>query len=181
MTSSELPAQARAIDRWLRDALGAVFEQDAARFAYVLTRRRSGDHVQTRRLLTALVRIAVERRHPGGVDGEVVATWMTRTAAESSWLPDDAALDPWLVGVVLAGAFGVDLPANPDPTDDGNQDGQDEEQTPPPDPDEVTRHAVLLLATLLREPDDDAEADAVLDRALLLTWAELARADHQDD
>jgi len=150
ITLGDLPPPARAIATAVTDAVGAAQAGDAAAFEDAAGRLGLADPEHVRVLLGDAVRLLLEELHPDGLDGDDLRDVTARCArAAAPWFPG---VRPGALVVVLAGALGV----HPDTPPDGTR---DDERAPEPDdpwsdvplrlsPDDVARHAIVLLADL---------------------------------
>jgi hypothetical protein len=77
------------------------------------------------------VRLLLEANHPDGIDAESVREVLTQAVGSAGW---QAEVDPHVFLLLLAGALGVTT---------------EDDDTPPPKPGELARHAALLMADLL--------------------------------
>ena len=139
-----LPAPARPIAAATEAAIGAAREHDREALAEAAGALAALDAAQAGLILGTTVRLLLEDRHPDGLTGDDVRAVLTScvtTAAE--WQPG---VDPHVVLFLLAGALGVH-------EDDGS---------PPPRPDELARHAALLLADQLGQRPARPYLDAAL-------------------
>jgi hypothetical protein len=126
-----LPAPARPIAAAATAAVGAAQVRDRDGLDAAVNELAALDAAQTGLILGTAVRLLLEDGHPDGLDGDAVREVLekcVRTAAQ--WQPD---VDPHVVLRLLAGALGV----------------LDEDETDPPKPDVLARHAALLLADLI--------------------------------
>lgn len=146
---ADLPPPARAVATAVTDAVDAARQADAAAFAAATGRLLLHDPEHLRVLLGDAVRLLLEELHPDGLDGDDLREVTARCARWAlPWFP---ALQPGVVVVVLAGALGVH-PDQPPPGDDDRSPEPDDpwaETGAAPSPDDVARHAVVLLADLL--------------------------------
>ena len=128
-----LPAPARPIAAAADAAVTAATARDREALAEAVGDLAAQDPTPTGLILGTAVRLLLEDTHPDGLDGDDVRSVLeqcVRSAAE--WQPD---VDPHVVLFLLAGALGV----------------LEEDGEPPPKPDTLARHAVLLLASLLQQ------------------------------
>lgn len=152
MTPTDLPTPARAIAAAATDAVAAARAADAEGFERAAARLDLLDPEQVRLVLGAVVRSLLERLHPDGVDGDDLQQVIGRCArAAHPWCP---ATDPAVLAVVLTGAFGV----------------QEDDPQHVPGPQQVGRHAVLVVADLLDAGGGD------LHPYLAGVWDDLAAA-----
>ena len=127
-----LPAPARPIAAAASAAVSAAQARDRDGLDAAVDELAALDPTQTGLIMGTAVRLLLEDAHPDGLDGDAVRDVLegcVRTAAQ--WQPD---VDPHVVLQLLAGALGV----------------LDEDETEPPKPDVLARHAALLMADLLR-------------------------------
>lgn len=148
LTLHELPPVARAVAGAVTDGVDAAAAPDAeAAEAFEAAARRLAlaepEHVRV--VLGGVVRPLLEELHQDGVDADDVRTLVAdAVTAAAPWWP---AVDPDALVVVVAGALGVHPEVFPTATDDDG--APRDEPAPLPGPDAVTRHALLLVATLL--------------------------------
>lgn len=150
-----LPPPARAIAVGTAAAVAAAGERDRDAFdtAVLSLATVEGSGL----VLGAVVRLLVEELHPDGVDGDDIRRILDRCVpAAAGWQPP---VDQHTMLLLLAGALGIH--------------DQDEESAPPA-PVVLTRHAVLLTADLL------AAGDRPLDPYLGAAFAEIQRTELQD-
>jgi hypothetical protein len=148
-----LPAPARPIAATTDAAVAAVRSRDTEALAAAVDQLAALDPAQTGLILGTTVRLLLEETHPDGLDGDDVRKVLedcVRGAA--AWLPE---VDPHVLLVLLAGALGV-------------LDGD----VPPPKPDELARHAALLLA--------DLQGHRPMPELLTAALAEIERAQLND-
>ncbi|MCY1140530.1 hypothetical protein OWR29_21240 [Actinoplanes sp. Pm04-4] len=132
-----LPAPARPIAAAASTAVAAARAQDGEAFAAAAVELAALDPAQTGLILGTATRLLLEQARPDGLDSDAVREVLAQCVRwAAAWHP---ATDPMVVLYLLAGALGVL-----------------DEETTPPKPDELTRHAALLLAHLLgpRSPRD---------------------------
>jgi hypothetical protein len=126
-----LPAPARPIAAAGTAAVTAAQAHDGEALDAAVADLAALDPAPTGLVLGTATRLLLERAHPDGLDADAVREVLTRCVrAAASWHPGT---DPQVVLYLLAAALGV----------------LDEEATPAPKPDELARHAALLLADLL--------------------------------
>ena len=155
-TARPLPAAVRAIAEAVSDAVDAAGSGDQEGFARAGARLSVIDPEQLRRVLSAVLRPLLEDLHPDGVSSDDLRDAVAGCAAAvATWAP----VDPQVLVVVVAGAFGIH---------------PEEEERPDVAPTEVARHACLLIAHLL------AASDRRLDPYLRLGFTELERGELQD-
>ncbi|MEU8814317.1 hypothetical protein [Actinoplanes sp. NPDC048796] len=146
-----LPAPARPIAAAATEAVTAARAHDAGAFDAAVGDLAALDHGL---VLGTATRLLLEEAHPDGLDGDAVRDVLERSVrSAAAWQPD---VDPHVILLLLAGALGV----------------LEEDDTPPPKPDVLARHAALLLAELLH----GREVRAVFTAAL----AEIERAQLND-
>ena len=134
----ELPAPARVIAGTVTDAVSAAQDEDVAAFADATTRLAALDREQVGLVLGAVVRTLLEDLHPDGLGGDDVHDVLTACVrSASAWLPT---VNPHALVVVLTGALGVHQ---------SDEEVDPEDRPPPLGPDEIARHAPLLVAELL--------------------------------
>ncbi|MEV4534217.1 hypothetical protein AB0J82_10355 [Asanoa sp. NPDC049518] len=139
-----VPAVARPIADAADDAVLAAGARDAEAFESAIARLAAGDPAQVGLLLGTVTRHALEEGHPDGLDSSDVQDTLTAVVTGArEW---QAAVDPQVVLLLLAGALGVH---EPDPDE------------PPLPADVSARHGVLLVAHLV----DPATFAARLERA----------------
>jgi hypothetical protein len=144
VTLDVLPPPARAIASAIRDGVAAAVAGDAAPFGDAVGRLALADPAHVRVVLGGVVRPLLEELHPDGVDADDVRALTEETIRSvAAWWP---ALDPGTLIVVIAGALGVHEDAVPTPEDDS---WPQAEPAPRPTADEITQHALLLVAALL--------------------------------
>jgi hypothetical protein len=166
VTLDALPPVARAIAAAVADGVTAARAADAGAFDDAARRLSLADPEHVRLVLGGVVRPLLEELLPDGVDADSarqVAGDAVRAAVP--WWP---AVDAGALIVVLAGALGIHEDAAPDAEDDGSP---REEPAPRPSADAITRHALLLVATLL------ASRGRPLRPYLEQSFTELARAE----
>ena len=156
MTTSwrHLPVAARPIAAATEAAVTAARARDSEAMAKAVGDLGTSDPAQVGLILGTGVRLLLEDQHADGLTGDDVRTVLqscVRTAAE--WQRD---VDPHVVLILLAGALGV----------------HDDDGAPPPDPEVLARHAVLLIADQL----GDRSIRDYLDRSL----GEIERAQLND-
>jgi hypothetical protein len=126
-----LPAPARPIAAAASAAVSAAQAHDGEALDTATAALAALDPAPTGLILGTATRLLLERAHPDGLDADAVREVLSRSVrAAAAWRPDT---DPQVVLYLLAAALGV----------------LDEEATPAPKPDELARHAGLLLADLL--------------------------------
>jgi hypothetical protein len=141
----ELPPVARAIADAVTDGVDAAAEADAEAFETAARRLALAEPEHLRVVLGGVVRPLLEELHQDGVDADDVRTLVAdAVTAAAPWWP---AVDPDALVVVVAGALGVHPEVYPPTTDDDG--APRDEPAPLPSPDAVTRHALLLVTTLL--------------------------------
>lgn len=160
--SPALPPGARAtavaIAVAVADTVHAAGSGDAEALGLAFSRLATLDAEQVRLVLSGVLRPLLEDLHPDGLTGNDL-----RAAVEgclhrvAGWAP---AVDPQVLVVVLAGAFGVH---------------PDDEVRPEVSAVEVSRHACLLVADLL------AASGTRLRPYLDAAFVEIARAQTQED
>jgi hypothetical protein len=139
-----LPAPARPIAAAADAAITAARERDREALTGAAGELAAQDAAQVGLILGTTVRLLLEDRHPDGLTGEDVRAVLTSCVASATeWQSE---VDPHVVLFLLAGALGV----------------HDDDGSPPPRPEELARHAALLLADQLGE----RPARSFLDRAL---------------
>jgi enamine deaminase RidA (YjgF/YER057c/UK114 family) len=139
------------------DAVDAAGSGDREGFARAGPRLSARDPDQLRRVLSAVLRPLLEDLHPEGVSGDDLRTAVAGCAAGvATWAP----VDPQVLVVVVAGAFGIH---------------PQEQERPDVAATQVAHHACLLIAHLL------ATSGRRLEEYLRLAFAELARSELQDD
>jgi hypothetical protein len=128
-----LPAPARPIAAAAGAAVAAAAARDHEALVEAVGDLAAQDPTQTGLILGTTVRLLLEDAHPDGLDGDDVRAVLQRCVRSATeWQPD---VDPHVVLILLAGALGV----------------LDDDGEPPPRPEVLARHAVLLLAALLQE------------------------------
>ncbi len=128
-----LPAPARPIAAAATAAVGAAQARDPDGLDAAVGDLAALDPAQSGLILGTAVRLLLEDGHPDGLDGEAVRDVLEQSVRNAAqWQPE---VDPHVVLQLLAGALGV----------------LDEDETTPPKPDVLARHAALLLADLLGE------------------------------
>ncbi len=126
-----LPAPARPIAAAADAAVEAARRHDRDALAEAVGDLAALDAAQTGLILGTTVRLLLEDRHPDGLTGDDVRAVLTSCVTTATgWQPG---VDPHVVLVLLAGALGV----------------HDDDPGPPPRPDDLARHAALLLADQL--------------------------------
>jgi hypothetical protein len=126
-----VPPPARPIATAATAAVTAAQARDPAALDQAAGELAALDQAQTGLILGVALRLLLEQGHPDGLDGAAVRDVLERCVrSAAAWLPD---IDPHVVLVLLAGALGV----------------LEEDETTPPKPDALARHAALLLADLL--------------------------------
>jgi hypothetical protein len=150
ITLADLPPPAKAIAAAVTDGVAAARAGDGPAFDDAARRLALADPEHVRVVLGDAVRLLLEEVHPDGVDGDDARDLVGRCARSAApWFPG---VDPGMLVLVLSGALGVH-PDTPLP-------GDDEDRPPEPDdpwslvparpsPEDVARHAVVLLADLL--------------------------------
>jgi hypothetical protein len=150
LTLDALPPVARASAAPVTEGVDAAAAADAQAFETAARRLALAEPEHVRVVLGGVVRPLLEELHPDGVDADDVrALVVDAVTAAAPWWP---AADPDALVVVVAGALGVHpevFPPAPDDGDDGGDGAPRDEPAPLPTPDAVTRHALLLVATLL--------------------------------
>ncbi|WP_030436350.1 hypothetical protein [Actinoplanes subtropicus] len=126
-----LPSPARPIAAAATVAVEAAQRRDEESLAAAAGDLAALDPGQTGLVLGTLVRVLLEDTHPDGLDGEAVRAVLERSVRSAGW---QAEVDPHVLLVLLAGALGVI---------------DEDDETPPPKPDVLARHAALLTAELL--------------------------------
>jgi len=127
-----VPASARPIADAADDAVVAAGARDAEAFEGAIARLSGADPAQVGLLLGTVVRHALEEGHPDGLDSsDVRDTLAAVVTGAREW---QAAVDPQIVLLLLAGALGVH---EPDPDE------------PALKADVSARHGVLLVAHLV--------------------------------
>ncbi|MEV4343470.1 hypothetical protein AB0J83_03170 [Actinoplanes sp. NPDC049596] len=127
-----LPAPARPIAVAATEAVAAARVHDADALTPAVNDLAALDHGL---MLGTATRLLLEEAHPDGLDGDAVRDVLERTVrSAATWQPD---VDPHVILLLLAGALGV----------------LEEDETPPPKPEVLARHAALLLAELLHGRD----------------------------
>jgi hypothetical protein len=145
LTLETLPPAARAVAAAVTDGVGAAAAADAEAFEAAARRLALAEPEHVRVVLGGVVRPLLEELHPDGVDADDVrAVTADAVTAALPWWP---AVDAGALVVVVAGALGVHPEVFPPATDDDG--APREEPAPLPTPDAITRHALLLVATLL--------------------------------
>src|SRR4051812_17018706 len=125
-----LPAPARPIVAAACAAVSAAQAHDGEALDTATAALAALDPAATGLILGTATRLLLERANPDGLDADAVRGVLSRRGgAAAFWRPDP---DPQVVLYLLAAALGV----------------LDEEATPAPKPDELARHAGLLLADL---------------------------------
>jgi hypothetical protein len=153
-TWRHLPAPARPVATATAAAVIAARHRDREALDDAVDDLAALDPATTGLILGTAVRLLLEETHPDGLDGEAVRGVLEHSVrAALDW---QAEVDPHVVLLLLAGALGV----------------SEEDETPPPKPDVLARHAALLLADLLGE----RPIEPVLTAAL----GEIARAQLND-
>ena len=128
-----LPAPARPIASAASVAVRAAQAQDREAFDPAVDDLAALDPAQTGLILGTSVRLLLEDGHPDGLDGEAVREVLMDCARRATaWQSE---VDPHVVVLLIAGALGVPV----------------EDDSPPPKPDVLARHATLLLADQLGE------------------------------
>src|SRR3954465_3768138 len=126
-----LPPPARPVAAAASAAVGAAQARDRDGLDAAVADLAALDAAQTGLIIGTAVRLLLEDGHPDGLDGEAVRDVLERCVRNAAqWQPE---VDPHVVLQLLAGALGV----------------LDEDETAPPKPDVLARHAALLLADLL--------------------------------
>jgi hypothetical protein len=169
VTLDALPPVARAIAAAVADGVTAAGAADAGAFDDAARRLSLADPEHVRLVLGGVVRPLLEELLPDGVDADgarEVAGDAVRAAVP--WWP---AVDAGALIVVLAGALGIHEDAAPATDEDGDDGSPREEPAPRPSADAITRHALLLVATLL------ASRGRPLRPYLEQSFTELARAE----
>jgi hypothetical protein len=139
-----LPAPARPIAAAAAAAVSAAQARDPDGLDAAVQDLAALDPAQTGLILGTVVRLLLEDGHPDGLDGEAVRDVLEQCVRNATqW---QAEIDPHVVLRLLAGALGV----------------LDEDETVPPKPDVLARHAALLLAHLLGERPADSWFTAAL-------------------
>jgi len=148
LTLETLPPAARAVAAAVTDGVGAAAAADAEAFEAAARRLALAEPEHVRVVLGGVVRPLLEELHPDGVDADDVrADVADAVTAAATWWP---AVDPDALVVVVAGALGVHPEVFPrTPHDDADDGAPRDEPAPLPGPDAITRHALLLVATLL--------------------------------
>ncbi|MCU7724543.1 hypothetical protein ODJ79_12520 [Actinoplanes sp. KI2] len=127
-----LPSPARPIAAAACVAVEAAQRRDEQALAAAADDLAALDPARTGLVLGTLVRVLLEDSHPAGLDGEAVRAVLERGVRSAAvWQPE---VDPHVMLFLVAGALGV--------TDE-------DDDTPPPKPDVLARHAALLTADLL--------------------------------
>ena len=152
-SSLPLPFTARVIAAAVTESVQAARAADAAAFDEATARLATLDREQVRVLLGSVIRSLLEELHPGGLDGDDLQAVVERcTRSTAGWFT----VDPGVLVVVLISALGA---ADPDAL------------AHPPQPADVTRHAVVVAADLL------TAARRSLAPALTTAFTELRRAE----
>jgi hypothetical protein len=126
-----LPAAARPIATAASAAVSAAKARDPEALDAAVNELAALDPAQTGLILGAAVRLLLEDGHPDGLDGDAVREVLERCVRTATpWQPE---VDAHVVLQLLAGALGV----------------LDEDETAPPKPEVLARHAALLMADLL--------------------------------
>jgi hypothetical protein len=153
-TWRHLPAAARPIAAATTAAVLAARQHERDALDDAVDVLAGLDPAHTGLILGTSVRLLLEETHPDGLDGDAVRAVLERTVrAALDWQSD---VDPHVVLLLLAGALGL-----------GDQD-----DTAPPKPDVLARHAALLLA--------DLAGERPIEPALTAALAEIARAQLND-
>lgn len=126
-----LPPPARPIAAAATAAVTAAQRPDGDALDAGVADLAALDPAQTGLILGTTVRLLLEDTHPDGLDGDAVREVLERCVRGAmTWQSD---VDPHVILLLLAGALGV----------------SEEDDSPPPKPDVLARHAALLLADLL--------------------------------
>jgi hypothetical protein len=126
-----LPAPARPVAAAALAAVTAARQRDDEALAEAVGDLAALDSALVGLIVGTAVRLLLEDTHPGGLDGDDVRNVLERCVRSAvEWQPD---VDPHVVLILLAGAFGV----------------HDDDGEPPPKPDVLACHAAVLMADLL--------------------------------
>src|SRR5262245_40857506 len=126
-----LPPPARPIAAAATAAVTAAQRPDGDALDAAVADLAALDPAQTGLILGTTVRLLLEDTHPDGLDGDAVRAVLERCVVGAmTWQPE---VDPHVILLLLAGALGV----------------TEEDGAAPPKPEELARHAALLLADLL--------------------------------
>jgi hypothetical protein len=135
MTTSwrHLPVAARPIAAATEAAVTAARGRDGEAMTKAVGDLGASDPAQVGLILGTGVRLLLEDQHPDGLTGDDVrAVLQSCVRAAAEWQPG---VDPHVVLILLAGALGV----------------HDDDGEPPPKPEVLARHAVLLIADQIGE------------------------------
>ena len=126
-----LPAPARPIAAATDAAVTAARDHDVEALTSAVGELAAVDQAQAGLILGTTVRLLLELSHPDGLDGDDIRTVLEQSVrSAATWQPE---VDPHLMLILLAGALGV----------------HDDDGEPPPKPEVLARHAVLLIADQL--------------------------------
>jgi hypothetical protein len=153
-TWRHLPAPARPIASAATAAVVAARDRERDALDAAVGVLAGLDSARTGLILGTAVRLLLEQAYPDGLDGDAVRAVLQSTVRSAlAWQSE---VDPHVVLLLLAGALGV----------------TEEDDTPPPKPEILARHAALLLAEMV----GDRSIEPVLTAAL----GEIARAQLND-
>jgi len=142
-----LPPVARAVAGAVTDGVDAAAAGDADAFETAARRLALAEPEHVRVVVGGVVRPLLEELHPDGVDADDVrAVTADAVTAAAPWWP---AVDAGALVVVVAGSLGVHPEVFPAAEGDADDGAPRDEPEPLPTPDAITRHALLLVATLL--------------------------------
>lgn len=137
----------RALAEAVRAGVAAALGRDEHGLGEAVTRLAATDAEPVRLVVGHVVRSLVEELHPDGLDADDVGELLRAADTEARWCRD---VDATVLLSVVAGALGV----HPQEEEDGAR------PVPVPQQD-VTRHALLLVASLLRRRSGAAGAPDV--------------------
>lgn len=153
-TWRHLPAPARPVAAAASAAVIAARDREGEALDAAAGDLAALDSATTGLILGTAVRVLLEETHPDGIDGEAVRGVLEHSVRSAlAW---QAEVDPHVMLQLLAGALGV----------------SDEDDTSPPRPEVLARHAALLLADLAGPRPFEPVLAAALD--------EIARAQLND-